>query len=434
MCLALQPYGSNTEIVWWDYRRTEDIDTLLSGSSNVAYGVKPQSIDAVLGSHSFSLSTPSQSLRNTLAAIKTASAEHDLDRVIVGVGYETMASKPYIGAAAFFMQVKSIGEPLPSVMQNVANLLTDDAFFGNQHSFFALFPWTYSHVDITPQSIADNIYNRTHYNTLEAGMRYVKAIDPCWDYAGQGYYGYDGGIGQGVVHDMTLANNVGDSFDEDNLAALQEICSHCAQNDIPLYVFGVRYTPSATLEYGEDYGKNMAQVRDLVEGSGANFFDLNMIHRDVFDIPITSYKDFTHLNVTGAEETSTQIARLIQQIEAGEDIQNQFYDYSRAGWKDYCASIDYVDSVDFTYSLDEDGNISIDAAARTGSTTTAVYRLEVLDADSQEWRTIRDYDEDPHFVLSRDDLATADIRVIACAQGDEQNPERIRWSEGIITL
>ena len=74
LSLALEPYGTITELIWSQYRALEqgEIDTLCLGSSYAHRSFDPAAIDSTLGSESFNFATPAQSLSCSYDAIEHA--------------------------------------------------------------------------------------------------------------------------------------------------------------------------------------------------------------------------------------------------------------------------------------------------------------------------------------------------------------------------
>ena len=69
LTLALEPYGANSEAVWYEYRQAtaagEQFDTIVIGSSAAQDSLQPGPLDEALGCRSFSLASPGQSLNSS---------------------------------------------------------------------------------------------------------------------------------------------------------------------------------------------------------------------------------------------------------------------------------------------------------------------------------------------------------------------------------
>lgn len=439
LCLVLEPYGSHTETVWAEYRNVKSMDTALVGSSTTAYGLDPQIIDEVLGAETFNMGTPGQTLDNTLMSLETAYNDHGIKRAIIFIGYESMIATPYINSAIAVTQAKCVTEGPLEALSDVGRLVFNEAFFGKHFSLTCAFPWSYNHVDYiegdwgaTFDNIAANVQNRMECSLLEASARYSRRVlNSEWYYRSQGFGGVHAMLGPDYAHNQLFVSYPDGTFSEYNVARLAEICSYCKAHDIELYVVGSPYPYATVRTYGLDYVQGMKQVQEIATNGGAHFFDLNMAHRDLFDPVRRDYCDHAHLSSIGAPKASRVVAQLIQRVEQGEDISDQFYDYSLLGWRAYCDSADFVGLIDYDYEIN-DGSAIITAKATTGSHACISFRLDVCDPDTNEWSTVRDYDENPTFILPPEGEKTLDIRVYARSASSSRDQKR--WVEGTIAF
>lgn len=430
LCLALQPYGEHTELMWSEYRQTDDIDTVLVGTSTTAYGLKPQVLDETLGSSTFNMSTPGQIMDNVLATVETACADHDIKRVFMCVGYETMLEDPYINLSTVFTQAKCLGESPAQAASDIGRLFLYPYFFQRHESITGMFPWSYDHVPLSPSNIASNIKNRLECDVFEAGRRWCERYSPKWSYEGRGYGGFHIGLKAKAEHGDVVGHYDVDLPTSDyTLGAFKSLCAYCKQQGVRLYVLGALYTPSAVQAYESRYIERMSAIRDIVEGEGGCYMDLSMLRRSELAPRIDFFWDHVHLTDTGAIETSKVVAQLVQRVEAGEDVSNLFYDYTDAGWKEYRASIDFVDSVDYTCETNQTG-VTIAADARTGTQTPVAYKLEVQNPDTKEWQVARDFEESPSFTLEAEGRKEATIRIYAHATNGHQDEDR--YVEGTV--
>ena len=426
LCLALEPYGAHSELVWHDYRQAKHVDTVFLGSSYAAYDIDPRAFDKVLGSSSYNFGSPGQTLDNTLAALETAAADHDLARAVLCIGYESMAGEPYINSALAFTQSKCLGESPLEAVADVGRLVCNEQFFGKKDSLYCAFPWIYNHVTYTPEVVRANVQNRLNGNIYEAS----KLEAGNWQYDAQGFGGMRATMEPQNTHDQQFGAYKDVPFCEANVRSLQQICAFCQRRGIPLYVVGALYTPSAVRFYGNDYVKGMTQVQTIARDAGATYFDLNLLHRDVMDPGLSFFFDPLHVNNEGAVEVGSTIATLIQRIEAGEPVDELFYDYSDAGWQVYLDSVEFVDSIDYEHAVTNEG-ILVTAVAQTGSKTPIEYQFERYDPSRDTWTIVRAYEKDPEFLYTRDDADSVRIRISAHATNGKQDQDR--WLEDTIT-
>ena len=346
LCFALEPYGALSEVVWAEYRTTQDIDTVFAGTSTTSYGLSPYVFDKDLGldSHSFNMATPGQTYTDTLTTLKQACSDHEIRRVVMLVGYESLLEVPYINASVAVTQAKCADESLPEAIADVGALLFNGYFFERQYSLAALFPWTYAHVSYTPQAIAANVRNRLECNVFEAGRRYQASVEPNMHYEGRGYAPTADTIEGSAKTNELVIHYPGATLVDETVESLRRVCAYCREQGVTLYVFGSPYTPTAILQYGSDYAQNMALVRNMAEEEGARFVDINMVRSELYDPQATWFTiDNVHLSDAGSQEVTRLVAQLVGRMEAGmtrDELRALAYDYDNEGWSAYCAAVD----------------------------------------------------------------------------------------------
>lgn len=408
LCYVLEPYAGSTELMWSEYRKADTIDTVFVGSSATGYGIAPDVFDAALGTHSFNMGTPGQTIHDSVTSLKQAKRDHDISRAVICVGYETILEYPYINSSVIYTQAKCVDEPVPQVFSDVVDLVGYPYYFSKIYSLSCAFPWAYNHVDLTPDAISANIDRRLNQDTLQAAAAYAEASnDEGWDYWGQGYDGYTTLMGTSFAHGFRFSSHPADSpLIQETLTDFDALCAYCQEAGIKLYVVGAAYVPSALIEYGQSYQQGMAQVQKIAEDHGATFFDLNMLHRELFEQDRSLYFNQVHLNRAGAERASATIAEVISRAEEGEDITNLSFPYTAEGCEDWLASLDYVDAVDYASMLDGT-RVLVEAQATTGPKTVVEYRLERQEGENGAWELIRDWEANPVFEFQ----GTPDTRV-----------------------
>ena len=419
-CFLFQPYGSRSELVWSEYRATPNIDTLLVGTSLCEHGLNPIAFDGELGSHSFNMAIPNLSFRESLIAIKTAARERELKRVVAFVGFATMTPEPSFESAVTFTQAKCSGEPPQQAVADMVGLFTHDYYFKRPGSVVGLFPWSFSNVGMSLSAIRTNVYNRLNRSVVDAA-RHSPILSDSWHYYGQGFGTYSDILDGNTKH--ADKNKEEQTFLSENMKWLRRVCSYCREQGIDLYVVGAPFMPSAVVEFGESYSKQMQGLKDLVTSEGAHYFDLNMVGNDVYEPQLAYYHDdMQHLNYDGSVAASKAAARIIARIEAGEDVSGEFFDYSSEGQRAWLNAIDHVDSVDYTWKATSNGAI-VDAYAITSPSTPVEYRMEALD-NVGKWAEVRGWDANPTFELPSNGNGARKIRIYARSTNGTQDKDR----------
>lgn len=385
---ALEPYGSYAELKWYLYRGLEpkSIDTLIVGSSYAQLNLFPAAIDEDLGSTSFNMGMPAQSLDNSLAAIKQAYEDHGITRVILTDSINTMIQVPWSYSSVTFTQGKGQGESIFEQVADWARFLTDPHFFGTGASVHAIFPWSVNSVSKTPESISQNIKNRLNGDIIAA----AHWVDPKLHDNGQGYWcaEYSGNLNN-VGRKVTAASYAGKSFDEGNVRTLREIGAFCQEKGIELVVVNTPRPDFEALAYGDEYPEKMQLIQDLVAEYGGVLIDGELMRSDVYDPPESDFMDKEHLSRTGAWRFGKVLGSAIAAWEETGSIEDFVYSYDE--WDEYCESVDEISLVNFAFEVHE-GYIYVAATSYQGTDVTPEYAFAFKNADGS-YETVQDWSE-----------------------------------------
>jgi hypothetical protein len=433
---ALVPYVGIAELMWREYRaaEAETLDTVLVGSSVTAYGISPMKLDEALGSSSFDMGTPGQSLKDSLTAIRTAVEEHGVTRAILGIGYETLIEEPSINSSVSFTLGKCIGETPLQAAGDWASLLTYPSFFDSTYSLGALFPFAYDHVELTPSSIADNLDRRLNMSVMDAAYAYSEASGgEMWHYRGQGHSSYELYYPWFSTHGAHHSSHPrGTKVVDVNIQAIDDLSAWCEGHGVTLYVFSAPYMPTAFVEYGDEWVDGMCRVRDAVEAHGGRFLEFNLIRRQRLDLLPTHFVNAVHINHDGAQLLGTFLGNTIKDVEKGADVSDWFYPLTRDGWRECLETAAFVDTIDYEEELQDD-HVLITAKPVTGDTKVRYrFRMKAADGDTYEdmvaaavtegWETLRDYSPDPTYALPYDDGSElVAIEIDAYAEGEHED-------------
>ena len=406
---ALEPYGTITELIWSQYRALEpgQIDTLCLGSSYAHRSFDPAAIDSTLGSTSFNFATPAQSLDCSYDAIELAIHEHGVQRVILGLGIETLPEKPWINTYITFKQAQMEGMGLSESIATFLQIPLHGSFSGGAASLGAFFPWAYNHVSLSPSAVLANIETRRTLSLEEAAA----ANDEAMTAFGMGYCNYDTHLPYNWIAPGQVSANRWDVSqpDPENLDALMRILALCESEGVELYVVVTPRPSFEVLGFGDVYPANMSELQQIVEAGGGTYLDMNLVHADVYAPLDDDFGDPEHFNPVGAARFSEALGSLIARIEAGDDVAADFYTYD--GWDAYLTSLDRISIVNFTATA-VDGGIEADAVAYTGDPSQVLYRFSMVD-ENGDLEVIRDWSPDAHLSLAREGHGTCTIHVDA---------------------
>lgn len=430
LTLALEPYGSNSDSVWHEYRQAtaagEQFETLVIGSSVAQDSLQPGPIDETLGTTSFCLASPGQSLKSSYKALEVALDEHPVRRVILGTSYTQLAEEPWANSNMAFMQALVAGRPLPEQIMRYSSLLLDRDYLGNVSSIAFLMPFTLSHVDYTPSAIMGNVRNRLECATpLEAQAR----IDNTWHPLGHGYANYDGQVNPetfdanylGINH-LDFLGLGGKGLNASELEGLEDICVLCEERGVELVVFAAPHPRFEVLSIADAYPEDMAKVQEMVTSHGGTFLDFNLAHVDLYDSWESDFIDATHLNQAGAARLTPIFADLVRRVESGEDVSGHFFGYDQ--WEEFLSSLDGIYLAYFEEEQTAEG-LTLEAKVCAGKDIQVEYRFEMQEAD-ESWTVLRDWSSDPTLILADGGYRNANVRLLARRAGATE-PERYHY-------
>ena len=428
LCLALQPYGTSTEIMWHDFRTSadEDIDTLILGGSYAQLGINPEALDEGLGSHTFNMATFSQSFISSLDSFELAASTHNLDRVIVCVGIDSMTDIPQYDRQIPFMQAKSLGEPLPSVLRNVSRIALNEDYFGTSKSLSWMFPWAFESVDLDGQAISKNISNRL---SGKEPKEFVSSFDPDWHYVGHGYCGHERMLNESALSPSAAAFSTSYAFNERNLRDFRALLEACAARGCKAYVVAAPRPDFVNIQLQSlDYRDSLVRLRDFATSCGAAYLDLNLAKGDFFDPSTQEFTDSLHLNLTGATHFSKTLGTLIARTEANEDTSDLMYTYDE--WNDWLASYDKLAMCTCDTVVDE-GQIKCTAKAICQPNVEVEYAFDIVETSAPKEgaaKAHREFAADPSLVFSPPRNGRYSLSVTARVKGSDAKEDTRAFS------
>lgn len=410
--LGFELYSSLANVMWDEYRAaaSENIDTVIVGSSTGQRSFDPAVLDNTLGTTTFNMATPAQELDDSYTAAKQAIEDHHVKRVILALDYESVSTVKWPGSHVAFARAKMAGESFPQAVADYWKLLTSSSFFDGAGSICALFPWGYNHVELDAEHIATNFSDRVSDTTpVEAAERVMDG----WTYYGNGYGNYDGVLDYSTARDHISVTEEGPAdFDQQGLVWIQDICDLCRENGVQLVVVVTPRPAFNVLVYGEKYPEQMSRLQQLVEQCGGTFLDANMAKSSWYKPHDTDFYDGEHLNHDGASYFSQAFASALQALDAGGSTSDLTYSYDQ--WDNYLASIDDISAVISTSYL-EDNNTVVSATAYTGSNVPVEYRFSLV-ADDGTTTLLQDWSTSDTCTIPQDKIPEGSSEVEVCVR------------------
>ena len=422
---ALEPYGSKSQVIWNDYAATVEaggtVDTVLVGTSFIHNGINPAALDEALGSSSYNLASPNQTIEESFAALRTAYEDFGVKRAILGISITELHRSSGANPASPYIRERSQAVGWAETAATIAGQLFQPATLKSSESLNCLFPWVGNHVDPNAGSILGNLRMRL------TGMPLADAAlvqDPSWPYVGQGYGAhsttYDPDTGLGFYFTKEFIDNDDGALAADRVHTLDAICDYCNERGIELVAVGVPMPANNIEYYGDRYFEQHALVTEALAAKGVPYYDFNLAKPELFAVQPDYFADYAHLNVTGATAFGTMLGGFLSDSAAQAD-DALFYDADG-----YWASLDGISAL-LVETETVKGGVQATCTGLTGPAQAddVEYRM-MLRGENGSWDVVRDWSREGSYLYERTERGTFDIRVEARLAGSSAEPERYR--------
>ena len=142
---ALVPYGTRSEVMWWEYRNAEAIDTIFIGDSLTQRGIDPAVVDANYDCTSLNMGTNTQEPVESYLALRQAFKDHKIKRVIYGFEIAVLTKQPRAAHLSGFLTEKWRGEGLDEIIEDTAYAIRGEDWLSTTDSLNIMFPWVKQH-------------------------------------------------------------------------------------------------------------------------------------------------------------------------------------------------------------------------------------------------------------------------------------------------
>ncbi len=316
LCVAMLPCPGPSELMWDELKKEEELDIVYVGSSLCQRSFNPYIIDEIMGTKSFNMGTPSQSLSSSLIAIKAAIEDHQAKQIVLTLGYFSLYDEGVPQAEFAFLKAKN-----DNIGKTIFQFSASEENFENARSVSAFFPWTISHVAFRPQAILENIKDKINGKTA---LEDVMVNNEYRHYIGKGYGELWGIIDYDNITDFSK-NKYSGEINEERIQELREICVYCKRQNVDLIVITTPYPDFDILESGEDYFETHALVKNVLNEQGVEYYNYSLIKDEFFDAKEDYFFDFEHLNAAGGDAFSRSFCEFIRRRNSGEDMEEHFY-------------------------------------------------------------------------------------------------------------
>lgn len=305
----LEPFQGSSAEMWDHYREKKHLDMVYVGSSQCISGLKPDTIDAVLGTKSYNMGTNMQSFHNSGLAIRSAVREKGVKRIVFVIDYEMLDCKrnKNFRAEASFQHARGTGLSPAGRIRNDLSFITDPEYFGRASSVNYLLPWIYDRdMDIrmnVREKMAGRVLNEdTHRDengflpsdeVLSSGINYITlATAPAWQKEAT------------TLIELKLTR--------DNRRELLSIIRFCKRNKIELYGITVPYPNFLTIYSEKSYAAAYRELKTLFNDNGFTYYDFNLASASLYQSDVSDYADNGHMNTKGATAFSSMYAAFLQ--------------------------------------------------------------------------------------------------------------------------
>jgi len=416
---SFTPYGSKSQLIWDEFRKQEQIDTVAIGSSLMARAYDPEAIDAEFGTNSFNLSTPGQQIPESYLGLKEAIEHHDIERVFYGVDFATFQSYSELYPGRVFLNEKWKGDPFFDRFGDLSYALDNADWMFNEKSINWMFPWTEQHVKDNFKGLLKNIRMQVDGTSLKDA---AEVNEPGWSYRTKGYGNYSSVVNYNAGKPTVFADKYKPrALDEDSLRRLDELITLCNDNNIEFIAMVPPMPDYSLISLKKVYENNSLELKAFVEERGGKYYDLNLAKPEIFQSRENYYADYQHCNFDGASASSVALGKLIEASEAGQNVDDLFLTLDER-----LDNMDYISLVRFKDSY-ADGGVKLTATSYAGNKVEVEYRFLEVDPDTKEQTVLRDYDTEPTFVYTPEESGRHLIRLEARKVGD--NAIFSRYSE-----
>lgn len=341
LSFLLEPARGASQIMWNDYYKQEDLDTIFIGSSLCKGTFDPYIFDEQLGINSFNMGTPLQAAPQTVRALEVALEEHEIERVIFGMGFSTLKYEGLTEAELTFEKARAREQgTLKGMIEGIRYMFSKEVV-GEEKSILYLFPWLYNREEISLGMIKENVSlkirqikekyfnipiedNQIFHKGYQNHGGVVLNYDNCWDNNSYRFYG--------------------DELDSEMMQSLEEMMQICKQNQIDFMIINTPHPFFDVVACYESYEQNQNEIKALCAEYDVDYYDFSLAKPEAFQSKPEYYSDYEHLNLEGSQAFCRELCEFLKRRERGEDMESYFYSIDEfldlyadwlADWKAY---------------------------------------------------------------------------------------------------
>ena len=401
---ALVPYGTKSEVMWWEFRNTDQVDTIFIGDSLTQRGLDPSVVDANYNSQSLNMATNTQEPVETYLALSEAFEHHDIKRVIYGFEIAMLTKQPRAAHLSGFLTEKWRGDGILDMVSDAAYAIRGEQWLTSTDSLNIMFPWVKQHCSLfkVPRNIKSRL---TCSNPGEAS----EVNENGWHYIGRGFGGHAKTFNYNRIDKKDyVSNHQPEKLRQEQMDRLLEVCQLCKDNDVELILVVPPMPEFNIVSLQDRYDKLFDELDEQIAPYGVKCYDFNLAKDELFDNHPEDYMDWEHLNLRGAKRFSESLAKFLTYKDAGGDPANLFYDIDER--------IEHIDTIDYVkLKLTAEGGDSIKMTATpyTGPNTEVEYEFRAREKDKGVFEVIQGYSAKNELTWKPGKKGAYEVRVYA---------------------
>lgn len=322
LCFLIEPANGASDTMWSEYYQEEEIDTIFVGSSVSSATFDPKVFNEILGVKSFNMGTPSQAISQSVDALEVAFSEHDIQTVVLGVGFFGLQEEPIDEAEMTFeMALAREKGGLEGIVESI-NYLTSSEVIGTEKSINYFFPWSYNNVTITWKAVSENVSAKV--NPIDEAFDVSSNERKSWRLE-KGYRPYTGYVEEDTIWSQNSYYYYSDKLEPKMVAEFEKLMGLCKANGADLIVINTPHPVYDVVSCFEYYGEMEEQVEQLCENYGVDYYNFSLVKPEVFENVTEYFYNFEHLNYQGAQIFSKAFCDFMVKREKGENMDTCFY-------------------------------------------------------------------------------------------------------------
>lgn len=322
LSFALEPVSGASETMWEEYYQEKEINTVFVGSSVCSATFDPNQFNEKLGVKSFNMGTPSQAIAQSLDALEVAFEEHEIDLVVLGMGFFGLQESPVDKAELTFRKALAREKGgIDGLVESVKYLLAD-GIREKEKSINYFFPWVYNQVSLSWDDILQNISAKINpeeivfdENTDERGNWRLE----------KGYRPYTGLVDSERIWYENSYYYYSEKFNSDMVEQFEQLMHLCNDKGAKLMVVNVPHPTFDVISCFDYYEKCENQVREICGKHQVEYYNFSLVKPELFTNLDEYFYNFEHFNYQGSQAFTDMFCEFLERRASGEDLDKYFY-------------------------------------------------------------------------------------------------------------